>query len=267
MTDAEARAETVRPRSPAAQPAAAARAAAGALRPAPALRPAAGQLATTRPAATAATPAAAPEPQYASNSVPAAAAASPEPIVARDSGVTIAPFSPAPAAYTTGELDVEINIQVEPEHTPAGAPFIPPVAEAPPARMPRVEDFPPVVQRQIEARQNPPEEDRGPLSLLRRLASVGLGRREEDPIGGGPQNPQPQQRQASQRLQPRVQTPPPPPPSDYAKRPPQPRAPTPDSLYKPRQGDLDPHGRPLPRENRHGDDELEIPAFLRRQAN
>ena len=133
--------------------------------------------------------------------------------------------------------------------------------------MPRVEDFPPVVQRQIEARQSPPEEDRGPLSLLRRLASVGLGRREEDPIGAGPPTQQPQRQQPSPRLQPRVQTPPPPPASEYGKRPPAPRAPTPDSLYKPRQGDLDAQGRPLPREQRHGDDELEIPAFLRRQAN
>jgi cell division protein FtsZ len=123
------------------------------------------------------------------------------------------------------------------------------------------------VQRQIEARQNPPEEDRGPLSLLRRLASVGLGRREEDPIGAGQAAPAPPQRQAaSPRLQPRVQMPPSPPASDYVKRPPAPRAPTPDSLYKPRQGELDAHGRPLP-QARHGDDELEIPAFLRRQAN
>src|SRR5207244_10320008 len=108
----------------------------------------------------------------------------------------------------------------------------------------------------------------------------GLGRREEDPIGAGPQNQQqPQRQQQSPRLQPRVQTPPPPPQprvqatppaasaNEYAKRPPAPRAPTPDSLYKPRQGDLDPHGRPVPREQRHADDELEIPAFLRRQAN
>jgi cell division protein FtsZ len=192
--------------------------------------------------------------------------------------VTIAPFSPAPAAYTTGELDVEMDIHANVENTPAEAAFIPPVAETPAARMPRVEDFPPVVQRQIEARQNPPEEDRGPLSLLRRLASVGLGRREDDPIGAGPQNQQQPQRQQSPRLQPRVQTPPPPPQprvqatpaaaaNEYAKRPPAPRAPAPDSLYKPRQGDLDPHGRPVPREQRHGDDELEIPAFLRRQAN
>jgi cell division protein FtsZ len=70
-----------------------------------------------------------------------------------------------------------------------------------------------------------------------------------------------------QRTQPRVATAPAQPPTDYAKRPPQPRVATPETLYKPRQGDLDPHGRPLPREQKGMDDELEIPAFLRRQAN
>jgi cell division protein FtsZ len=36
--------------------------------------------------------------------------------------------------------------------------------------------------------------------------------------------------------------------------------------YRPQQGDLDPHGRGVPAQ-RPLDDELEIPAFLRRQAN
>jgi cell division protein FtsZ len=45
--------------------------------------------------------------------------------------------------------------------------------------------------------------------------------------------------------------------SDYAKRPPQRPAP---------QG-LDVHGRPAPVHNSGEDDQLEIPAFLRRQAN
>jgi cell division protein FtsZ len=260
----EARAETPRARpapAPAPQQVPMPRVAAAALRPAAAMRPAAAAVAVVKaaPVATAALPE-----QPASE--PASPAAASETAVARDNGVTIAPFSPAPAAY--GELDVEMSLPAEAENPPAEVPFIPPVAEAPPSRMPRVEDFPPVVQRQIEARQNPPEEDRGPLSLLRRLANVGLGRREDDPIGAGQASPQAQpQRQTAPRLQPRVQMPPPPPASDYAKRPPAPRAPTPDPLYKPRQGDLDAHGRPLPREVRHADDELEIPAFLRRQAN
>jgi cell division protein FtsZ len=157
-----------------------------------------------RPAALAGAPAAATDLHHAAEPGPAPAAAQPAPeaMVSRDSGVTIAPFSPAPAAYTTGELDVEMEVQAEAEHTPAEAPFIPPVAETPPSRMPRVEDFPPVVQRQIEARQAR-EEDRGPLSLLRRLpawapAEEGSARTTD---------PAAQRQQPSPRLQPRVRTP------------------------------------------------------------
>jgi cell division protein FtsZ len=193
-------------------------------------------------------------------------AATAEQAVARDQGVTIAPFSPAAPHYATGGLDIEMDIAGEPGPEPEEpeARFIPPAVETPPGRIPKVEDFPPVAQRQMEARRPPPqEEDRGPMSLLRRLASVGLGRREDDPIGAGPKQPAPQRPPERERIPPRIQAPPPP-PSDYAKRPPQPRAAVPEGLYRPRQGDLDAHGRPVPRA---ADDELEIPAFLRRQAN
>jgi cell division protein FtsZ len=37
-------------------------------------------------------------------------------------------------------------------------------------------------------------------------------------------------------------------------------------MYQAAQGDLDPHGRQVPA-TRPAEDELEIPAFLRRQAN
>ncbi len=37
--------------------------------------------------------------------------------------------------------------------------------------------------------------------------------------------------------------------------------------YRPAQGNLDPQGRTVPAGNRMDDDQLEIPAFLRRQAN
>jgi cell division protein FtsZ len=183
-------------------------------------------------------------------------------------GITITPFEPAPIRYASAEIDSEPHPAVEEEHVAAEAPFIPPSPEAPPQKMPRVEDFPAVAQRQMEARQRGPavEEDRGPLSLLRRLASVGLGRREEDPIGAGPvaREAEPTLRQPPARPQPAQAAPPQP---DYAKRPPQPRPAANEGLYRPRQGELDPHGRPLPRESRGTEDELEIPAFLRRQAN
>ena len=49
-------------------------------------------------------------------------------------------------------------------------------------RMPKVEDFPPVVRAEVEARRNPPAEpeNNGPMGLLKRL-TTGLTRREEEP--------------------------------------------------------------------------------------
>jgi cell division protein FtsZ len=226
-------------------------------------RPAVAQAVQPRPAPVA-------EPDYGS-----ALAAAMEQSEGHDPGVTIQPLNAAPAStaqYDEHEIDLDMGNGPAEEHVEVEmeAPFIPPQPEAPPSRMPRIEDFPAPVQRQAAARTAPAEEDRGPLSLLRRLAGVGLGRREEDPIGAGrPQQTQtrqqPQAARPAPQQQPRVQMPPPPPVPDYAKRPPQPRAAA-EGLYKPRQGDLDPHGRPVPREQR-ADDELEIPAFLRRQAN
>jgi len=193
----------------------------------------------------------------------------------RDPGVTIAPLTPPPVSYDEAELDHEFGMVPAPvreDHVPAQQPFIPPAAEAPAAaRMPRVEDFPVVAQREMQAQradQQPQhEEDRGPMSLLRRLASVGLGRREEEapaPQANRPQ-PAPQQRapQQGQQPQPRPQ-------QQAAPRAPQqpmaPRAPqqSQDAMYRPRQAELDQHGRVMPRSE---DDQLEIPAFLRRQAN
>ena len=202
----------------------------------------------------------------------------------RDSDITIAPLDPAPAVdYAMTDFESETPMQEEPGESASDAPFIPPEPELPPQRIPRVEDFPPVARRQYEeAHRQPPhrhEEDRGPMSLLRRLASVGLGRRDEDPIGAGAPARAPERvppRAAAQS--PRVAAKPPqaPPQPQAQTRPavqPQPRpqaertAPAQDGLYRPRAGNLDAHGRPQPREGRPADDELEIPAFLRRQAN
>ena len=57
------------------------------------------------------------------------------------------------------------------------------------------------------------------------------------------------------------------PPQPAPRQPQQAPAPAPNQEYRPRQAELDPHGRVMPREQRHEDDQLEIPAFLRRQAN
>jgi cell division protein FtsZ len=249
-------------------------------RPAPSLRPATATPAAALRRATVA--AAAPAPMQARAPQPTTPASTPDYELDGDmaaaiaagishasmpSGITITPFDPGPMRYANAEIDGEPQAPEESEDLAADAPFIPPTPEAPPSKMPRVEDFPAVAQRQMEARQRGrgAEDDRGPMSLLRRLANVGLGRREEDPIGAGPVTREPEAQPRPAPRQQRAEAAPQ--PGDYAKRPPQPRAATPDGLYRPRQGDLDPHGRQLPRESRGGDDDLEIPAFLRRQAN
>ena len=136
-------------------------------------------------------------------------------------------------------------------------------------RMPRIDEFPPHAQNQMRASQAPqPEpaevEAEKPRSLLARLAAVGLGRREEahhePPAERAPvraQMPPLPERPIPRPIPPRPMDARSEPVSEYAKR----GAP---------QG-LDQHGRPLPAvQNSHHaseDDQLEIPAFLRRQAN
>jgi cell division protein FtsZ len=95
------------------------------------------------------------------------------------------------------------------------------------------------------------------MTLLQRLASVGgLGRRHHEEQPGiepkASNMPQPAERLAG-RPAPRPQESRPEPVSEYAKRP----APS----------GLDQHGRQSPVHNPTDEDQLDIPAFLRRQAN
>ncbi|TGP23170.1 MULTISPECIES: cell division protein FtsZ [unclassified Mesorhizobium] len=123
-----------------------------------------------------------------------------------------------------------------------------PVAAAP-QRMPRVEDFPPVVRAEVEAKTRPADhENSGPMGLIKRLTN-GLTRREEEPARLQPAQPrEPKLRQAAPEMR------------RLASQDPQ--------LYAPRRGQLDDQGRLAPQSRTvQEDDQLEIPAFLRRQAN
>ncbi|MER8976104.1 MULTISPECIES: cell division protein FtsZ [unclassified Mesorhizobium] len=123
-----------------------------------------------------------------------------------------------------------------------------PVAAAP-QRMPRVEDFPPQVKAEVEAKIRPADhENSGPMGLLKRLTN-GLTRREEEPARLQPAQPrEPKLRQAPAEVR------------RLASQDPQ--------LYAPRRGQLDEQGRLTPQSRAvQEDDQLEIPAFLRRQAN
>jgi cell division protein FtsZ len=117
-------------------------------------------------------------------------------------------------------------------------------------RMPRVEDFPPVVKAELESKVSAQEpERRGPMDLLKRLTN-GLARKEEEPARApaAMQTREPKLRQQAPEAR------------RLASQDPQ--------LYAPRRGQLDEHGRltAQPRAVQE-DDQLEIPAFLRRQAN
>ncbi len=133
----------------------------------------------------------------------------------------------------------------------SSAPFVPPQAERPVARMPRmprVDELPVPAQNQIRARNGEaePSADGRRMTLLQRLATVGFGRRDEGPA----EAPAPMHRPAPERPQVSAIH------AEYAKRPA-----APPQGYRPAQGQM----APAPRASE--DDQLEIPAFLRRQTN
>ena len=191
------------------------------------------------------------------------AAAAPAPLQPASYGdVTVRPIAQKPTLFPDHEVArVEASEPATPET------FIPQAAERPPVRtprMPKFEDLPMPAQNEIrqargEAEEEHPQKTR--MSLLQRLANVGLGRRDEEtepPIAArasgpamAPMPPLPErkpQRSVAQQIAANE------PVSEYARRP----AP---------QG-LDTHGRPAPvAATPQGDDHLDIPAFLRRQAN
>jgi cell division protein FtsZ len=226
------------------------------------------------PAVAASTPAPAPVAETAAQETIAERAAE----LAPSEEVTIRPIPPKPSLFL--EQAVEAAITPEPV---SEKPFIPPVPERPAARaprMPRIEDLPIPAQNEIRAKrgelvQAAPE--KRPMSLLQRIAAVGLGRRSEqapspEKIVRPPARPtmhapperlpplRPQEPRAPEYRAPeyRAAERAPEPVSEYARRP-APSRPAPQGL--------DPHGRSAPVSSSHEDDQLDIPAFLRRQAN
>jgi len=172
--------------------------------------------------------------------------------------VSIRPLAPKPSLF----IDPPGHW---PEQQEAKA-FIPPQPERPARapRMPRIDELPVPAQNEIRARRgelardNHPEKRR--LSLLERLAAVGLGRRETEEDTEAQPEARPSPRGVPGTAHAGGERPPgrpsrpdsrPEPVSEYAKRP----AP---------QG-LDQHGRQAPMHNRTEEDQLDIPAFLRRQ--
>ena len=153
--------------------------------------------------------------------------------------------APAETPVVQRVAPVQQPVQQAPVMQQRVEPAAPIIRQEPQAmRMPKIEDFPPVVQAEVDHRSaHQPashQEERGPMGLLRRLTSS-LGRQDEAQAAQEPAAAQQQQR-----------------------RPLSPEA----SLYAPRRGQLDDHGRANAQPRSLGeDDQLEIPAFLRRQSN
>ena len=213
-----------------------------------------------RPAAVAPQRPSQPAVQSAPQPKPAVAAATPVDAIA--DMIREAESAPMPAARVAEaqpEFAPQSRIFGQPEvasvaaaPVPAPAPALQPQAIAPQAaqtRMPRVEDFPPVVRAELAAKAEPRtvhQEEKGPLGgLLKRLTS-GLSRREDEPARLQPAvHREPQARPAEPRRMPSAEA----------------------DIYAARRGQLDSQGRqPAPAQARE-EEQFEIPAFLRRQAN
>jgi cell division protein FtsZ len=194
-----------------------------------------------------------------SDSVPAAAPVQP----ASYGDVTVRPIAQKPSLFP--EPETHRPAPVEPAPPPET--FIPQAAERVPVRaprMPKFDELPIPAQAEIRHARGDGDGDEHPqktrMSLLQRLANVGLGRRDDEneqpimPRAAGPAMPPLPERKPQRTVAQQLATHEPQPVSEYARRP----AP---------QG-LDIHGRPAPvAPAPQGDDHLDIPAFLRRQAN
>ncbi|MEF2552709.1 cell division protein FtsZ [Aurantimonas sp. A2-1-M11] len=183
---------------------------------------------------------------------PTTAAASRALPVSQAAAARPAAQQPAPAAVHAdvyAEAAHEPQAEIEDDFTAAleaeiaqVSPATEQAARAAP-RMPRVEDFPPTVRAEIENRAaaDAHADERGPMGLLRRL-TTGLSRRDEDEGA-------PAEARHAPAEQPR-------------------RAVVEPNPYAPRRSAAESAARPAPQPRAVSEeDQLEIPAFLRRQAN
>jgi cell division protein FtsZ len=171
--------------------------------------------------------------------------------------VMIRPIPPKPSLFPEPIREVA-------QHEPAPRAFIPPQPErgairAP--RMPRIEELPIPAQNQLRAKRGVVSDDhpeKRRMTLMQRLAAVGLGRRDEAAEPPAEARPLVRQAPSLDRM-----------PTRPAQRAHDSRAQDPVSEYakKGAPHGLDPLGRQAAVHNSPEEDQLDIPAFLRRQAN
>jgi len=188
----------------------------------------------------------------------AAAAAVAAALAPNDEEVSIRPMPAKPGLF--GELsDNETPAVVEPTLPKA---FIPPQPERPMGRgaprMPTFEELPVPGQNEFRALRGEPvgveHPEKRRLTLLQRLAAVGLGRREDELDHKSYNRPAESVRVGHERKPPRGLA-----------RPPESRGPDSASEHVKRSPDV--HSRTAPAHPQPDEDQLDIPAFLRRQIN
>jgi cell division protein FtsZ len=168
----------------------------------------------------------------------------PQPVVRDD--VILTPAQPKQAmSYEAQPAQQPVYDEMLEQET-----FIPPQAERAmrPARMPRIDELPIPAQNQIRASRGEvePVQEHKP-SLIQRLATIGFGRKEDAHHASAEPAQRPMPEAPRQQMSPVH--------AEYAKRPAAPQG------YRPAQGQM------ASAQRNAEDDQLEIPAFLRRQAN
>ena len=160
--------------------------------------------------------------------------------------IAIRPVAPRPVMPTPAPAPAQ-RVEAGYDEYAVQQGFVPPESERPmrPVRMPSIDELPPIAQRTIDASLNarpsmaPVEKQK--KSLMERLTTAGFGRRSE-----GEEMPQMPRQVAVEPVQQA--------PMQYA-QPEQPR-------YQPAA-----QPAPAPQARLYEDDQMEIPAFLRRQSN
>jgi cell division protein FtsZ len=182
---------------------------------------------------------------------PIAAPVAPQPVAAQV--VAAAPAQPVAAAPEPAPIEIEAAPAPEPvaeiEEMEPVEDYIPPAPEpiVRSPRMPTIDELPAVVQPAVRVARGelppPPAQPERRRSLLEKLAAFGISRPEDlAPRTTAPLAPPRQLIQSPAAPAPRAQPP------------------------RPLQGQLDPQGRQQPRAIANDDDQLEIPAFLRRSS-
>jgi cell division protein FtsZ len=184
----------------------------------------------------------------------------------------VEPAAPLAAVETHGEVEVrplppraalpdssELEAEEEEEEEPEDAPFIPPAPEiVRPVKMPEFNDLPPIAQTQILAQRDAagatPQagEPSRRKTLLEKLAAFGINRPEDSAPALHARPPLGPNLAPANVATPAL--------ADFSRP-----AARPAATPRPVQGQLDQLGRVAPRPQASDDDQLEIPAFLRRR--